>query len=147
MTETLTLAFADDPVWGRGRWAFPDRQHASEQQRVFFELLLTGAHRYRWVRVTEHCEAVASWTPPGGTELTKKEEERLVSILEEMLGDHASVLLEGFALFRRFTPSRGAPLSPEPARNPRRPTGAWSWHGVASREPCSDRRRGDAQLS
>ena len=33
MVETMTLAFADDPVWGG--WAFPDRRRASGQRRVF----------------------------------------------------------------------------------------------------------------
>src|SRR5712691_8092625 len=91
MTETLTLAFADDPVWGG--WAFPDRERASGQRRAFFGLWLRSALRSRCVRVTQRCEAVAAWYPPGGSENTEEDERRLVSMARELLGDHASVFL------------------------------------------------------
>jgi GNAT superfamily N-acetyltransferase len=102
ITETLTLAFADDPVWGG--WAFPDRGHASEQRRAIFGLWLRSSLRYRWVRVTQRCEAVAAWLPPGGAENTEEDEQRLVSLAEELLGDHAGVFLMGTDLFEASHP-------------------------------------------
>ncbi len=100
--ETLTLAFADDPVWGG--WAFPDRRRASALRRAFFGLWLTSALRHRWVRVTQRCEAVAVWIPPGEAENTKENEQRLVSMAKELLGDHAGAFLKGGELFEATHP-------------------------------------------
>ena len=102
MTETLTLAFADDLV--RGGWAFPDRDHASAQRRAYFGLFVKSAFRYRSVRVTQRCEAVALWIPPGGADLTKEEERQHVSLVEELVRDHAGVLLKGTELFEASHP-------------------------------------------
>jgi GNAT superfamily N-acetyltransferase len=103
ITETLTLAFADDPVWGR--WAFPESARAAEQRRAYFRLCLECALRHRWVRVTKRCEAVASWIPPGRVELTENDERRLATLAGEMLGDHARVFLQGTDLFSASHPN------------------------------------------
>ena len=101
ITETLTLAFADDPVWGG--WAFPDRHRASAQRRAYFRLCLECALRHCSVRVTPGCEAVASWIPPGRRELTD-DEIRLRRLAHELLGDHAGVFLRGTDLFTASHP-------------------------------------------
>ncbi len=103
MIESMTLAFADDPVWGG--WAFPDRQRASEQRRAIFGALLKGALRCEWVRVTQRCEAVASWIPPGRVELDEEGTQRFSALAEHLLGEHASVLLKGGDLFEASHPS------------------------------------------
>ncbi|HEU4400522.1 MAG TPA: GNAT family N-acetyltransferase [Candidatus Polarisedimenticolia bacterium] len=102
VTETLTLAFADDPVWGG--WAFPDRGHATEQRRAFFGLWLKSSLRNRWLRVTERCKAVAAWFPPGVVESTGEEARRLVFMAENLLGGHAGVFLKGADLFEASHP-------------------------------------------
>ena len=102
ITETLTLAFADDPVWGG--WAFPDRSRAGAQRRAYFRLCLECALRHRSVRVTPGCEAVASWIPPGRQELTDDDELRLRRLAEELLGDHAAAFLRGTDLFTASHP-------------------------------------------
>ncbi len=63
LTETLTSAFAADPVWG---WAFPKPADASG----FWRILVEGALRYPWTLMTPGAGAVAVWIPPGGDELT-----------------------------------------------------------------------------
>jgi len=102
ITETLTLAFAADPVWGG--WAFPDRARAGAQRWAYFRLCLEAALPHRWVRVTRGCEAVASWIPPGRIEFTPEDEARLVTLAGEMLGDHAEVFLKGTDLFSASHP-------------------------------------------
>lgn len=95
--DTLTVAFEDDPVWGG--WAFPDRRRAGALRRTFFRLWMTSALRHRWVRVTQGCEAVAAWYPPGEAENTVENERQLVALAGELLGDHAGVFLKGGELF------------------------------------------------
>lgn len=104
MVETLTVAFAEDPVWGG--WAFPDRGHAREQRRAFFGLWLKSALRFRWVRVTQRCEAVAVWYPPGGSENTEEDKHRLVALAGRLLGKHASVFLKGCDMFEASHPQK-----------------------------------------
>jgi GNAT superfamily N-acetyltransferase len=103
MIETLTVAFADDPVWGG--WAFPDRKHAAEQRRAFFGLWVKSALRYSSVRVTESCEAVALWYPPGGSENTAEDERQLLSTAQSLLGEYADVFLKGCDLIEASHPN------------------------------------------
>lgn len=102
ITETLTLAFADDPVWGG--WAFPDRRRAGEHRRVIFGLWLESVLRRGWVRVTPGCEAVAAWVPPGQIEMSDEERKRFALVAEKLLGDHAAVFLKGGDLFEASHP-------------------------------------------
>ena len=96
VTETISLAFHDDPTWS---WGFPDPLTRQEQYAVFWRFLIGGALRYPWVLMTESCEAAAVWIPPDGTELAEEHEARLDSLLEELLGERAADVLE---LLRRF---------------------------------------------
>ena len=102
VTDILTTAFAEDPVWGG--WAFPDRERAAENRRKWVRFYVKGALRYPWVRVTEHDEAAALWIPPGGTDLSKEDEEREVSLFKEWFGEHAGVHLEALELFHAAHP-------------------------------------------
>ena len=96
VTETISLAFHDDPTWG---WAFPDPERRQEQYAALWRLVVEGALRYPWVLMTGAGEAVAVWIPPGGTELAEEGEARLAPMLEELVGSRADEVLE---LFDRF---------------------------------------------
>ena len=96
VTETISLAFHDDPTWS---WGFPDPLTRQEQYAAFWRFMIGGALRYPWVLMTESCEAAAVWIPPGGTELGEEDEERLGELLDGLVGERAGDVLE---LFRRF---------------------------------------------
>lgn len=96
VTETISLAFHEDPTWS---WAFPDEGRRQAQYAVFWRLLVAGAMRYPWVLLTEGCEAAAVWIPPGGTELSEEDEERVDPLLRDLLGTRAGEVLE---LIERF---------------------------------------------
>jgi GNAT superfamily N-acetyltransferase len=87
VTETLWLAFAEDPVW---RWAFPEH----DKLRPLWRLLVGSALRYPWVWVIGDYAAAAVWIPPHGTELTPEEEEQLEPLGHDIL-----------QLFKRFEDS------------------------------------------
>jgi len=104
MLETLVLAFAGDPLWGG--WAFLDREQAREHRRAFFSLWLRSALRYPEVRVTEGCESVALWYPPGGSEETGEDQRLLVSTARSLLGGHAERFLKACDLIEASHPKR-----------------------------------------
>jgi GNAT superfamily N-acetyltransferase len=88
VTATLTAAFSGDPLW---RWAFPDL----DDLEALWRFMIGSALRYSWVRVLAGIEAATLWIPPGGTELTEREEAELPAIL----GHRAPAVL---ALWERF---------------------------------------------
>jgi GNAT superfamily N-acetyltransferase len=100
-TETITTSFHLDPIWS---WAFPDPDRRPEQYRVFWRLLIGGVLRYDWVRVTDGCESVAVWIPPGGTELPEGDEEKVEPLLTDLLGEHAPAVMELLARFEEAQP-------------------------------------------
>jgi GNAT superfamily N-acetyltransferase len=92
LTETLTAAFANDPVWS---WAFPDQRGLGAWWRLF----VRSALRYRWVWTIADYAAVAVWIPPGGVELTEDEAAQLEPMLEDVIGPRADEVLD---LVERF---------------------------------------------
>ena len=78
IVDTLTTAFFRDPLWGP---AFPDEQRRATQAAAMWRLYVTSALRYPWTLVTPGVEAAAVWIPPGGTELTPREEDGLEGLL------------------------------------------------------------------
>jgi len=102
VTEIMTLAFADDPVWGG--WAFPigDPGARNEARRRFWRFNLTSAMRYPWVRLTTG--AAALWVPPGGIELTDAEEAQMEPLLRELVVAHTDAFLECLDLFESNHP-------------------------------------------
>lgn len=96
VTETIALAFHDDPTWA---WAFPDAARRQEHYAVFWSLLVAGALRYPWVLMTGACEAAAVWIPPDGTELADEDERRVEPLMEQLVGAHAPAVLELLARF------------------------------------------------
>jgi GNAT superfamily N-acetyltransferase len=100
-TETITTSFHADPLWS---WAFPDPDLRPGQYRAFWRLLIGGALRYDWVRVTDRCESVALWIPPGGTELPEEDERKVEPLLIELLGDRAPAVMQLLAQFEASHP-------------------------------------------
>jgi GNAT superfamily N-acetyltransferase len=83
MTDALTTAFFNDPVWGP---VFPDESRRAAQSAVMWRAYAASALRYPWTFVTPAAEAAAIWIPPGGVELTDEEEHGLAGLLEEAGG-------------------------------------------------------------
>jgi GNAT superfamily N-acetyltransferase len=96
VTETLARAFYADPVWS---WAFSDPERRLEQLRAAWGLVAEAAIGYEWTWLTGDCAAVALWIPPGKPELSPEDEERLESLVEGMLGERATRVLETFERF------------------------------------------------
>jgi ribosomal protein S18 acetylase RimI-like enzyme len=92
VTDTLWAAFGGDPVW---TWAFPDL----ESLRPWWRLVIESALRYPWVWVAGAGAAATVWIPPGGSELTEEEEQRVEPLMAELAGDRAPQLME---LVERF---------------------------------------------
>ncbi len=98
ITETISLAFHDDPTWS---WAFPDDGRRQEQYAVWWRFLIEAALRFEHpaVFVSEGIEAAAIWLPPGESELSAEDEERVPGLVSELVGDRADEfmkLLDGF---------------------------------------------------
>jgi len=92
MTETIATAFHDDPLWS---WAFADAARRAEHFRVWWRVFVDSCFRNEWTWVTEHCESVAIWAPPGARELSDADEERLVELVGDLIGgDHANAVLQ-----------------------------------------------------
>jgi ketosteroid isomerase-like protein/ribosomal protein S18 acetylase RimI-like enzyme len=96
LTKTLTAAFQSDPLWGR--WAFPDAGDLA----VWLRFYLASALRYPCVRVIGDYAAAAVWIPPGGSELTAEDEERIEPLVDRLVGPRAADVLE---LLTRFEAS------------------------------------------
>ena len=92
VTATLTAAFATDPLW---RWAFP----RLGDLEVLWRFMIGSALRYPWVRILDGFAAATLWIPPGGTELTEREEEEMEPLLQRLIGERAADVLE---LWERF---------------------------------------------
>jgi GNAT superfamily N-acetyltransferase len=101
VTETISLAFHNDPAWS---WAFADPASRQVGYVVFWGFLIKGALRYPWVMMTESCEAAAVWIPPGGTEVAPEDEALWASLAERLFGSRAGEVLELLARFEENHP-------------------------------------------
>jgi GNAT superfamily N-acetyltransferase len=95
LTQTLWLAFHDDPLWS---WAFPDRAELED----WWRFLIKSALRYPWTWVAGEYAAVAVWIPPDGIEWTAEEEKLVEPLFEELAGSRAPALMQ---LLERFEES------------------------------------------
>lgn len=102
LTETLTLAFREDPVWS---WGFSVRERGLDGMRAAWRLFLSSALEHGWVWRTESGSAVALWIPPGKPDLTGEDEENFEPLMRETLGADAQRLLEAFERFDEARPS------------------------------------------
>ena len=102
VTETITLAFRHDPVWGvaLGR---PDGSTA--HHAAYWRFFVEGALRYSTVFMTDEAAAVSIWIPPGGTEVSTTQEaalERLIATSLDVAG--AAAIVELWARFDAHHP-------------------------------------------
>jgi GNAT superfamily N-acetyltransferase len=97
LTDTLTLAFAQDPLWS---WAFPE----SEQLAIWWRFLIGSALRYPCTWTLDGYAAVAVWIPPSGVELSADEEARVEPLLGDLAGARAGEILELLARFESSHP-------------------------------------------
>ncbi len=96
ITETLALAFHEDPVWS---WAFPDTERRLEQHRAVWGLLVRAKIEEGSVWQTAGGEAVAVWVLPGRPELSPEDERRLEELVESTMGEGAARVLDTFERF------------------------------------------------
>jgi GNAT superfamily N-acetyltransferase len=57
-------------------------------------MLVEGALRYPWTWLTGGGEATTLWIPPGGTDMTPEQDERLAGLVAEYFGPAADDLME-----------------------------------------------------
>jgi GNAT superfamily N-acetyltransferase len=95
LAMVMTAAFESDPLWS---WALPNPKDLA----IWWRFLIGSALRYPWVWVSGEYAAASVWIPPNGTELTEEEEERVESLLEELTGPRAPIVIE---LLERFEAS------------------------------------------
>ncbi len=96
ITETLALAFHEDPVWS---WAFPDAERRLEQHRAVWGLLVRAKIEEGSVWQTAGGEAAAVWVLPGRPELGPEDEKRLEALVEGSMGEGAARVLDTFERF------------------------------------------------
>lgn len=96
--ETLTAAFASDPLWG---WAFPEVDALAS----WWRFCISSAMRYPWVWIADDYAAASVWIPPGGVELTDEEEREVDELLGELVGARAREVLELLERFERTHPA------------------------------------------
>jgi GNAT superfamily N-acetyltransferase len=103
IVETLTLAFANDPVW---RPTLTTAGGTAADMRPFWDIWVRGALRHPWVWLLGEGAAVSVWIPPGGTELSPDQEQELYALARDRLGDAGLAALElVFGQFERAHPS------------------------------------------
>ena len=101
VTSIITLAFTHDPLWAHAL-ARPDGRTAHHAE--FWRLFVAGALRYPDTWLTSGGEATSIWIPPGGTEMTPEQEQRLADLAADHLGPAAGHCLELMSRFEAAHP-------------------------------------------
>jgi GNAT superfamily N-acetyltransferase len=101
VTEIISLAFARDPLWEHAL-ARPDG--GDGHHATFWRLLVEGALRYPWTWLTGGGEATSIWIPPGGTDMTPEQDERLAGLVAGSFGPAADEFLELLGRFEAAHP-------------------------------------------
>ena len=101
VTETITLAFANDPIW---EVALRRPDGRTDHHAAYWRMFVDGAMRYGSIRMAEDRGAVSIWIPPDGTELTDAGAAELDSMIEAVLDPPSVVAMR--ELYRRFEASR-----------------------------------------
>lgn len=103
IVETLTLAFADDPVWRPSLTRHGDSPNGMAD---FWSIWVRGALRHPWTWLVGDADAVSVWIPPNGTELSDEQEAEMHALAEHKLGRAGSQDLERvFELFSASHPT------------------------------------------
>lgn len=102
VTEIVSLAFANDPTWSP--FASPGGV-VTDDTRTYWDVFVRSAQRYPWTFMNEEETAAAVWFPPGATELTPEEEERLPQLATQLFGEEkAAELFQVYEQFEASTP-------------------------------------------
>jgi GNAT superfamily N-acetyltransferase len=96
VTDTIRLAFEDDPVWGPAL-AVPGG--STDHLEPFWRIYVEGGMRFGTVFVTGEpgglVRSTAVWTPPGETELSEEQETQITDLIKVTFpADLASKLFE-----------------------------------------------------
>jgi len=95
VTTIITLAFAEDPVWGPAFAGAP----GPDERREIWRCYLDAAIRFPWTWLSAGGEAASVWFPPGEEEMTADQWGAFVALFGRHLGQDAD---EVVALFERF---------------------------------------------
>ena len=78
VTETIALAFREDPIWGV---ALAGADGGTDHCRRFWQLYVEGAVRYSTVFMADDASTVAVWLPPGATDLTADQQREVDELI------------------------------------------------------------------
>jgi GNAT superfamily N-acetyltransferase len=98
----LASAFYDDPVWSH--WALPDETTREARLRELMGFWIASNVRFPTVWLTDACESVAAWIPPGEPDLTRAEQQLFGPLIEQLFGDRAGEVDALFGLFEENHP-------------------------------------------
>src|SRR5262249_58394993 len=115
VTEIITLAFAQDPLWGHAL-ARPDG--GDGHHAAFWRLFVEGALRYPWTWLTSGGEATTLWIPPGGAEMTPEQERQLAGLAADYLRAAADDYVGLLGPFEAAPPPAQPPHFPTFFRTP-----------------------------
>jgi GNAT superfamily N-acetyltransferase len=87
VVDAIAGAFHEDPTWS---WAFPDHM----LRKRWWRFCIENALRYPWTFKTSGFEAVSVWIPAVGTEFSSEDEEKIPSVLAELVGERANLVAE-----------------------------------------------------
>jgi GNAT superfamily N-acetyltransferase len=96
-TETITLAFRDDPVWSV---ALARRDGRMDHHRPYWRFFVAAAVGQGGVWMLGDAAAVSVWIPPGGVELPPEQLAAIEEFYRAQLGPEESRQLD--ELFERF---------------------------------------------
>lgn len=87
VTETLWLAFEDDPLWS---WAFPEHP----KLEPWWRFLIGSALEHGEVWILGDHAAASVWIPPGCSELSQEEEAQVEGLLEDLVGVRVAEVMQ-----------------------------------------------------
>jgi GNAT superfamily N-acetyltransferase len=90
VTETITLAFMQDPVWS---WAFPQEHLREQQYLAWWRLFAAAAATNGSLWIAEEASAAAIWVSPGASEMLPDDEARVEPLLRQLLGSRQAALV------------------------------------------------------
>jgi GNAT superfamily N-acetyltransferase len=93
VTTIIELAFGNDPIWSRALSSL-----SVAQRRPFWRLFVEGPLRYQWTWLLDGGAAASLWIPPGGTEFSPEQEERISELAGRLAADEDNF----HELLRRF---------------------------------------------
>ena len=97
VTEIITLAFLDDPVWSV---ALARPEGTTDHHAAYWRFFVDGAQKQDGLWLTDDSAAVSVWIPPGGSELSDPASGELTAFNRRVLGEAGAAEMD--ALYERF---------------------------------------------